>query len=127
MAYVALVTALALIEYMVFTGFVGWARGRFGVDAPAISGHPEFERYFRVQQNTLEQLIVFLPALWIFAQFVSAPIATALGAAFIVGRLLYFRSYVRDPKSRTIGFVIGYLSVVILVLGAAGGAVRAAL
>ncbi len=127
MALVGFMAALALIEYLAFAGFVGWARVRFEVPAPEVSGHPQFERYFRVQQNTLEQLIVFLPALWLFAQFVSPPGASLLGAAFIVGRLLYFRAYVREPKDRTIGFLIGYAAVVLLLLGGAVGALLSAI
>lgn len=122
MALVALVAALALIEYMVFTGFVGWARGRFKVPAPAVSGSPEFERYFRVQQNTLEQLVIFLPSLFLFGEYVSELWASVLGATFIVGRLLYFMGYVRDPAKRSAGFLLGYLATAGLVLGAAIGA-----
>ena len=124
MALVAFVATLALLEYMVFAGFVGWARGRYEVPAPAISGHPEFERYFRVHQNTLEQLIVFIPSLFLFGQFVSELWAAGLGGAFIAGRALYFLGYVRDPAKRTAGFLIGYLANVGLLVGGLIGTVR---
>ncbi len=97
MHFVALVGLLALLQYMVFAMLVGRARGKYGVKAPAITGHEVFERYFRVQQNTLELLVVFLPALWLFALYVSATWAALLGAAYLVGRVVYLRGYVADP------------------------------
>ena len=123
----AIVTGLALIEYMVFSFRVGLARGKYDIQAPAVSGNEIFERHYRVQMNTVEQLAVFLPALWIFGNFVSAPIGAALGVAFLIGRAIYAVSYVADPKKRTLGFLIGYLSNVALVLGSIGGAAAALL
>ena len=123
----AIVTGLALIEYMVFGFRVGMARGKYEIEAPAISGNEIFERHYRVQMNTVEQLAIFLPALWIFGSFVSAPIGAALGVVFIIGRAIYAVSYVADPKTRTAGFLIGYLSNVALVLGSIGGAAAALL
>lgn len=119
----ALVTAVALIEYMFFTMRVGFTRDKYSVPAPATSGHPEWERLFRVQQNTLEQLIVFLPALWMFATFVDPTVGAAIGVAFLVGRAIFFVSYVKDPKSRAVGFVMGFLATVALLLGSIGGIV----
>jgi uncharacterized membrane protein YecN with MAPEG domain len=127
MAIIAIVTGLALIEYMTFSLRVGMARGKYGVEAPATSGDDIFERHYRVQQNTLEQLIVFLPSLWLFAQFVSINVAAGLGLVFIAGRAFYAVSYVADPKKRTAGFLIGYLANAALILGSIGGAVRAML
>ena len=96
---------------------VAFTREKYGVDAPATCGHPEWERYFRVQQNSLEQLIVFLSALWIFATFVSAWMAAAIGCLFFVVRMLYFVTYVKDPKTRAVGFVMGFLANVGLLIG----------
>lgn len=127
MAVIAIVTGLALIEYMAFSVRVGMARGKYGVEAPATSGDEIFERHYRVQQNTLEQLMVFLPSLWLFAQFVNINVAAGLGLVFIAGRALYAVSYIADPKKRTAGFLIGYLANAVLVLGSIGGAVRAML
>lgn len=98
MAQVHLVMLLALLEYFVFSMAVGRARYKFGVKAPAISGQADFERYYRGQMNTLEQLIVFLPALWSFATFVDADWAALLGVVFIVGRALYFTGYVKAAE-----------------------------
>jgi glutathione S-transferase len=122
MELVAVVIALALIEYAIFSMLVGKARGTYGIDAPAISGHPTFERYYRVHQNTLEALISFIPGMVLFAYYVSADVAAGLGALFLIGRVLYLRAYVADPKSRTLGFVLGYIPTQILVIGGLIGA-----
>jgi uncharacterized MAPEG superfamily protein len=122
MDLVALVIGLALLQYFLFGFAVGRARGKFNVPAPATSGHPEFERTFRVQQNTLEQLVIFVPSIWGFATFVSAPIAAGLGALFIVGRFLYSRGYTAEASKRGTGFLIGALAQVSLLLGSIIGA-----
>lgn len=115
---VALVGLLALLQYLVFGMLVGRARGKFGVKAPAVTGHEVFERYFRVQQNTLELLVAFLPSLWLFAQYVSEGWAALLGAVYLVGRVLYLRGYVADPSKREIGFALSFLPIVVLLVGA---------
>ena len=124
MEFVALVILLALVEYDAFGGLVGWARGKYGVDAPAVSGHPVFERYFRVQQNTLEQLVMFVPSIWLFGTYVNATWAALLGLVFVVGRVLYLVGYVKDPAKREVGFALSSLSVVVLLLGALWGVAR---
>ena len=103
MPYVAIVTVVALLQFFWFGWQVGVARGKYNIAAPAVSGNEMFERVFRVHMNTLEQLVVFLPALWIFAGYISPLWAAVLGAIFIVGRALYARSYVKDPKGRSPG------------------------
>ena len=127
MAYVQVVMLLALLEYLLFGHAVGRARSRYNVPAPATGGHEVFERYFRAQMNTLEQLVVFLPSIWLFAQYVNAWIAVALGVLFIVGRALYFRGYVQAPAARHAGFVVSAVPNVALLIGALIGTVRAAL
>ena len=127
MAWVNLVTLIALLEYFTFGALVGKARRQFGVKAPAISGNPVFERYFRVQQNTLECLIIFVPALWISAQYWEPAIMAAIGAIVLVGRILYFRSYLRDPTTRGIGFLLSMGPILLLVLAGLAGIGRSLL
>jgi hypothetical protein len=119
MAWVLIVIVLAILQFYFFGFAVGRARAAHGVPAPAQSGHPVFERYFRVQMNTLEQLVAFLPAIWLFAQFVSPHWAAGLGAVYLVGRTIYFTSYVKDPKSRGLGFLLTMLPTLVMLMGVA--------
>lgn len=123
MALVAAVIALALIEFIVFALLVSRARVRCGIQPPAITGHPVFERYFRVQQNTMEQLVVFVPSVWLFGYYVSPLWAAGLGVVFVIGRALYLTGYVADPKKRGAGFGLSFLPNVILAVGALVGAI----
>jgi len=122
-APVHIVMLVALIEYFGFVLAVGWARFLFGVKAPATSGNIDFERYYRAQMNTLEQLIIFVPSLWAFALFVSVTWATVLGAIFIVGRLLYFTGYVKAAEKRSAGFGLATLPMLVLLIGGLVGAI----
>ncbi len=125
MELTAIVIALALLEYSVITILCGRARARCGLVAPATSGDPIFERYFRAQQNTLEQLIVFVPAMLLFDRYVSVPIGAGVGLVFIVGRAFFARGYYRDPPTRASGFGLSLLSNLVLLLGGLIGAVVA--
>lgn len=118
MEAIAIVTIVALLQFFVFGFQVGQMRARHGVSAPATSGHPEFDRMFRVQQNTLESLVMFVPALWLFGWYVSATWGALIGVGFIAGRWLYKRAYVSDPKKRGPGFGISTAATTILLLGA---------
>jgi uncharacterized MAPEG superfamily protein len=124
MAWVTAVVLVAILQYIVFGMMVGIARGRFQVHAPATTGHPTFERLFRVQQNSLEMLIAFIPAIWLYGWWVSQTWATGLGVAFLVARVLYAIQYVREPRTREIGAGISFLVVIILVVGSLYGVVR---
>ena len=124
MSYVDIVTALALLQFVVFGFKVGRARGQYGVKAPAVAGNETFERYFRVQQNTLEQLIVFLPGLYLFSHYWSPGVAALLGVIYLAGREVYAMTYVKDPAKREIGFALTFLPAVVLVVGGLIGAVR---
>lgn len=126
MAFVTIIAMLALIQYLAFGLLVGRARGRFDVAAPATTGHPEFERYFRAHYNTLEQLIVFLPALYAAGQFLNETVAVSAGAVFLIGRSLYFRTYVKDPATRGPGMMLTFLANLVLVLSGLIGALLAA-
>jgi uncharacterized MAPEG superfamily protein len=125
MHLVAVITALAVLEYVAVMLLTGRARAQFNVAAPATTGHPEFERYYRVQQNTIEQLIVFIPAVFLFANYVSPRIAALLGIVFIVGRVIYARGYIADPAKRGTGFIVGFVANMILLLGGLIGATLA--
>ncbi len=123
MELIALVTVLVAIEYFFLAVMVGKSRGESGVSAPAVIGDDKFERVFRVQQNTMEQLIIFFPALWIFGYYVHEEIGAGLGVIFLVGRILYARGYVQDPGKRAPGFIIGSLALLALLLGGLVGLV----
>ncbi|MFT7220328.1 MAG: glutathione S-transferase [Candidatus Azotimanducaceae bacterium] len=123
MEWVVIVMMLALVEYIVLSARVGFARGRTGIVAPAVTGNAEFERHFRVHYNTLEQLILFLPGMWFFAAYVHELGAAGVGAVFLVGRALYAIAYVKDPGSRGIGMMLSIIPCYILVLGSLGGAI----
>lgn len=116
MQYVAFVTLLLISQYVVFVGLCGKARASSGIKAPAVSGDETFERAYRVQMNTMEQLIIALPAMWVCAMFFSATVAAAGGMAFFLGRLLYRNAYVRDPESRGTGMIIGFLASIVMIL-----------
>jgi glutathione S-transferase len=125
MPYVDIVTALAVLQFIVFGFRVGAARGRYGVKAPAITGNEVFERLFRVQQNTLEQLIAFLPGLYLFARYWNPLVAAALGVIYLIGRELYAFTYVKDPAKREVGYGMTFLPMVILIAGGLIGAGKA--
>ncbi len=123
MPYVDIVTALALLQLVWFALQVAQARGKYGVHAPAVTGNDIFERHFRVQQNTLELLIVFLPGIYLFSHYFNPIWAAALGVVYLLGRQIYSMSYVKDPSSRSAGFGLSFLPAVILVVGGLIGAV----
>ncbi len=123
MAPVAIVTVLALLQLFVFAFQVGKQRAKHEIKAPAISGEVEFERTFRVHQNTLEQLVIFVPALWLFGYYVHSLIGAGIGLVFIIARFVYRGSYLSDPSTRSTGFGIGALAMMVLLLGGLIGAV----
>jgi glutathione S-transferase len=124
MAYVLIVLVLALLQFYGFGIAVGRARARHGVAAPATTGHPLFERCFRVQMNTLEQLVALLPATWLFAQFIDPHWAAGLGGVYLIGRQIYYVSYVKEPKSRSLGYGLSVLPIFIMLGGVLYAAVR---
>lgn len=121
----AAVTIAAVVFYFVTSVNVGRLRVKYGVKAPATNGHPHFDRAFRVQMNTLEQLAVFLPLLWLATLFFTPlPWAPAtLGMVWIVGRILYMRGYMEDPEKRGLGFGIGAVAQLLLLALAIAGVV----
>jgi glutathione S-transferase len=127
MPLVHIVVGLALAQFLFFCFAVGKARGTYKVAAPATTGNEMFERYFRVQMNTLELLIIFVPSMLLFGQYFGAYVTTALGVIYLIGRMIYFMSYVKDPKSRSAGYGLSILPVIVLLVGAIVGAIRAAI
>ena len=116
MEAVTIVTVLALLQFYWFGFEVGKMRGKHGCKAPAITGAPEFERMFRVQQNTMEQLVMFLPALWLYATLVNPLWGAGIGVIYLIGRFIYCSSYVRDPAGRSLGFMISVLPTSVMLI-----------
>jgi glutathione S-transferase len=121
--FTALVTCLAILFYFFTSTRVAKARKAFGIKVPAISGNPDFERVFRVQANTLEWMPIFLPSLWLFAIYVSDPVAAVLGLVWIGGRVLYMTGYSQAAAKRSPGFAIQALAAIVLWVGALGAIV----
>lgn len=114
--YSALATLIALAIYFWTAVLVSNARTRYGVHAPACTGNEEFERRFRVQMNTQEQLVLMLPALWLCAIWVGELYAGIGGLIWCIGRVIYVATYLRDPKSRSIGFTLTILPTVVMMV-----------
>ncbi len=125
MNYVQIIAVLAILQFFFFGILVGRARGKYGVKAPATSGHEMFDRAYRVQMNTLEQLVGFLPALLLASLYWPNWIIACIGAVYLIGRFLYQRSYVTDPAKRGLGFVLTVIPTFVLLLAVLIGAVLA--
>ena len=108
---------IALLQYIFFTGRAGFSRGKYDIKAPKTVGNERWERIYRIQQNTMEQLVIFIPATLIFSTYVSASWVLLPGILFIVGRHLYSRLYLQSPENRGPGMVLSFLSNIVLVLG----------
>ena len=124
MDYVNLVVLTALVEYIVFLGIVGITREKYGVLAPATTGNPQWERLHRIQVNTSEQLVLFIPAIYGFAYYVSEPWAAGIGSIFVIGRVVYFLGYRVSGERRLVGAIMSGPPSYILVIGAIVGLVR---
>ena len=122
-----LASGAALIIYIAVFMIAGRARTTYGVAAPAVHGHIEFEKRHRVQMNTLEQLVLFLPALWLAAPVLGDRNTALIGAVWSLGRIVYAAAYVRDPKTRSLGFGLTLVPSLILLVAALKAAVTAAL
>lgn len=122
MELLTIISMLALIQIIAFTMLVGRARGMYDVKAPAVTGNEMFERYYRVHYNTLEQIVLFLPGLWAFGYFIGQYWAAGLGLIYLVGRVIYAVTYIRDPGTRAFGTLLSILPTWILVLGGLIGA-----
>lgn len=123
MEYVNLVASLAVLQFFFFGFMTGDARRKSGLKAPAVTGHPDFERMYRVQTNTLEMMVAFLPVLYISAQYWSPLIVSLLGLIYIIGRFVYWRAYISSPEKRGLGFMLSMLPTLILILLSVVGAI----
>ena len=124
MKFTALVTILSVVLTFVFSGRVGGYRGKGGIAAPATSGSVEFERAFRVHYNTIEQLVIFLPVLWLSTPVIGDVWAAALGGVWLIGRLLYASEYMKDPASRAPGMFMTVIPTGILAVASLWGVFR---
>ncbi|ARQ01405.1 MAPEG family protein [Pseudorhodoplanes sinuspersici] len=121
--YTAIVTILAVLFYFFIATRVAAAHIKFGVKLPAMSGHPDFERIYRVQMNMLEWMPIFLPLLWLSAIYFSDAASAAVGLLWIFGRILYFRGYRQAVDKRVPGFLIQATACILLFIGAVTGLV----
>jgi glutathione S-transferase len=121
-------TTLITLVYFWTMMRCGAARQKYGIKAPAITGHIEFEKAFRIQANTLELLPLILPALWIFAISVSDTLAALCGFVFVIGRIVYTLGYgSADPAKRMPGMMISMLAALASWIGAIYGLVQSCL
>lgn len=123
MELVAIIILLAIMQFIVFAAMVGWTRPRYGINAPKTVGNEDWERRFRVHQNTMEQLVSFIPAVWLCGTYVHIYLAAGLGLVYLIGRTVYAIAYLKDPDSRTPGTLITFIPIVILVLSSLIGIV----
>jgi glutathione S-transferase len=116
MPYVELVAILAVTQYLAFLMLTGKARRESGLKAPTMTGHDGFERMYRVQMNTLEAMIAFLPALFLAGKYWPEYVVAGLGAIYLIGRIIYWRSYVKNPSTRALGFTLSFVPTIALVV-----------
>lgn len=125
--YTALVTLIACL-FLFATGIrVAMVRVKTGLKAPATTGNADFERAYRVQINTLEWMPIMLPALWLFALYVSDVWAAVLGLVWVGGRIWYMIGYLEAAEKRGFGFTVQALASVVLWFGALAGVAGALL
>jgi len=118
MDYVNLIVLAALVEYIAFILIVGATRNKYGVGAPATSGNDQWERLYRIQVNTAEQLVLFIPAIYGFAYYVSEMWAASIGIVFLIGRIVYFFGYKNSGEKRLPGAIMSSWTSYIFVIGA---------
>lgn len=116
----ALITGLTVVLLIAFAFNVGRARQLYQISAPAITGHPIFERYYRVQTNTIESTVLFLPALWLFSIYIHPGYGALLGVLWLISRICYACAYVNPEKKRRPAFIISLLITAILLISSLG-------
>ena len=124
MVWIDLVAVLAALQFIAFGVLVGSARSKYGVHAPAVTGHPQFERMYRVQMNTVEQIVVLIPLLGLCAAWVGDFWGAVGGLTWSLGRVIYARAYYTDPKKRGPGFGISALPILAMLIAVLVAAAR---
>ena len=114
--YIELIAVLALLQFFYFGVLVGAARRKTGLRAPATTGNQVFERIYRVQMNTLETLVIFLPSLLLAGKYWSDVLVASVGAVYLIGRYIYCRAYVTNPATRHVGYGLSMLPTLILLV-----------
>ena len=127
MHLVYLVVTLALLQALILGSIVGRARVWYNVKAPAITGDARFERLYRIHMNTLELLVILLPAIWMASSYLPPHVIAVLGTIYLAGRVIYLAQYMSNPDRRAPGFVVSVAPIMVLTLAALGGAARATL
>ena len=117
----------ALIVYTWMSTNVGRARAQFGVPAPHSGGHPEFDKRYRVQMNTVEHSVLLIPGALLGTPVLGDVFGATLVALWALGRILFALAYYRDPARRSLGCALPFIPGLMLVVAAATGAVRALL
>ena len=123
MNYIDVVAVLAVLQFVFFGALVGRARGKYGVAAPAVVGHEMFERAYRVQMNTLELLMAFLPGLFLAGKYWPDDVVAGVGLIYVLGRFIYWRAYMGAPRSRALGYGLSAMPALALLLAALAGAI----
>ena len=123
MNYIDIVAVLAVLQFVFFGALVGRAREKYGVAAPAVVGHEMFERAYRVQMNTLELLVAFLPGLFLAGKYWSDTAVAGAGLIYLLGRFIYWRAYMGAPRSRALGYGLSAMPTLALLLAALAGAI----
>ena len=116
MQYIELIAVIAVLQFILFSAMTGRERSRSGLKAPAMVGDLGFERMYRVQMNTLEILIAFLPALFLASKYWPAALVAGLGIIYVIGRHLYWRAYINDPSKRGLGFMLSMFPTIGLLI-----------
>jgi len=116
MEYSIALILIALLQFIFFTGRAGFSREKYDIKAPKTVGNERWERIYRIQQNTMEQLLIFIPGTVIFSLYVSATWVLLPGILFIVGRHIYSRLYLESPENRGPGMVLSFFSNIFLVI-----------
>ncbi|MDH3614785.1 MAG: MAPEG family protein [Gammaproteobacteria bacterium] len=116
MDWITIVTVLAILQFVWFGIQVGSLRAKHEIKAPSMSGAPEFERMFRIHYNTMEQLVVFLPALWLYAHMVNPVWGAGFGVVYLIGRFVYRAAYLKDPAGRSAGFTLTFIPAAVMLI-----------